>query len=89
MPSLPVSRRQITQEPKATMTNAIATSIPPLTGPSGFRIKKYTMIHTPRTSDMTPMKVNGKRTALDHRSKVGAGPRSPGAGAGRQEAWRA
>jgi hypothetical protein len=47
------------------------------------------MIHTPRTSDMTPMKVNGKRTALDHRSKVGAGPRSPGAGAGRQEAWRA
>src|SRR5207245_9728375 len=58
-----VSRRHTTQEPKATITKAIATSIPPLTGPSGFRIRKYAKIQTPRASERTPMKVNGNRTA--------------------------
>jgi len=38
--SRPVRRRQTTQDPNPIITNAIATSMPPLTGPSGCRIRK-------------------------------------------------
>lgn len=35
------------------------------------------MIHTPSNSDRMPISVNGKRTALDHRSKVNGAPDLP------------